>query len=195
MKYGWRPFSVVSQPARIAMNPSGHAQPAERKYQRDVKRLPRSHSTAPVNPSAIRKTPMPTMMRKAKKTIVTRGWAFGAKLGKRGHAAIPIVREDEAAQMRNGDCRAIDLGMLIGQREEHEVHGPGVAPMRFDRGNLCRLVLKRVQAVLIAEQKLNGPKHGEHADAHAHHGARLLLERVHEEIARTDASTTSEVVR
>ena len=60
---------------------------------------------------------------------------------------------------------------LVRKGEQHQIHGSGVAPVRFHRGNLCRLVRESVQSMLIAEQQLHGAQHGEHADAHAHHGA------------------------
>jgi hypothetical protein len=142
MTYGWRPFSVVSQPARIAMNPSGHAQPAARRYQRDanIDSAPPQHRPGQSESNQEEADADHDAERKEDDRDPRLG--IRGKVRERRHTAIPIMRDDEAAQVRDGDRRAIHPGMLIGQRKEHEIHGAGVAPVRFDGGNLCRLILQ-----------------------------------------------------
>ena len=46
--------------------------------------------------------------------------------------------------------------------------------MRFDRGDLDRPVLERVQPVPVADEELQRAEQRQHADAHVHHGAGFL---------------------
>ena len=116
--------------------------------------------------------------RRDRRTLVAR------KILEARKAAVPLVRQDQAAEMRDGDLGAIPLVGLVGKREQHQVRGAVVIPVGLDRRDLRRLVLQRVESVLIAKQQLQRTQDREHADAHPHHGAAFGLELVANQVAR-----------
>ena len=60
-----------------------------------------------------------------------------------------------------------------GQAKMWKSPGLRAVPVRLHGGDLDRLVLERVEPVLVADEELQRRQHREHADRHAHHGARL----------------------
>ena len=59
-------------------------------------------------------------------------------------------------------------------------------PVRLHGGDLDRLMLQRVEPVLVAEEKLQRRKHRDHAERHAHHDTALGLVPARHQIARPD---------
>ena len=65
-----------------------------------------------------------------------------------------IVGQNEAAQIRNCHDVAVGLSRFVGDGEQIELDVAMGIPDRLDRRQLRRLVLERVEAVRVAEQKL-----------------------------------------
>src|SRR5882724_11579962 len=77
---GWRPLSVTIQPEITATKPSHQLQDSASRYHRVSNRRRRHHSHAPIQPAASINSPMPTMLRKAKKTGTIGGRSAGGTL-------------------------------------------------------------------------------------------------------------------
>ena len=67
-----------------------------------------------------------------------------------------------------------------------EVAGLAAVPVRLHGGDLDRLVLERVEPVLVAEEQLQRREDRGQPDRHAQHGARLLDVPAGEQVARAD---------
>ena len=67
-------------------------------------------------------SPMPTMMRKEKKGMM----GFGPVLGREGlqalDLAVPLMGEDQAAELGDGELEMVGLGLGVGQREQDQRH-------------------------------------------------------------------------
>src|SRR5947209_1442019 len=70
---GWRPTSVVTQPASTAINPAGPIASANTRSGRDRYSVPRQRVHRLSRPSAAIKNPDPTMIRNDQNTIGTGG--------------------------------------------------------------------------------------------------------------------------
>ncbi len=57
-------------------------------------------------------------------------------------------------------------------------------PVRFHGGDLDRLMLRRVEAVRVADHELQRRKQRDHADAHAQHGLGFSTNRPGQQVAR-----------
>ena len=82
--HGWRPISVVYQPASMATRPLGPIHRAQRRNRRERHRVPRQRSHALQMPSAIISMPSPAMMRKDQNTTAEGGRSRGANSFKAG---------------------------------------------------------------------------------------------------------------
>jgi hypothetical protein len=73
MVQGWRPTSVVVQPASTATKPSGATHWQSLRNQAVSNSRPRHQTTQPAATTPSMRKPIPTMMRKAKNTGQTGG--------------------------------------------------------------------------------------------------------------------------
>src|SRR6185437_16904233 len=79
---------------------------------------------------------------------------------RRGHAgkaweqAVPAVGEDQRGTMRDRNRETIDAGLLVRPGEDVEVARLGAVPMCLHGRDLDRLMRKRVEAVLVADEQL-----------------------------------------
>ena len=98
------------------------------------------------------KKPTASMMRKAKNTIFTGGRSVAGTLFRPGNK--PFIRwvrmSDEAFGNRN--LETIDAGLFVRPGEDVEIAGLAAVPMRFHRRDLDRLILERVEPVLVADE-------------------------------------------
>ena len=122
-------------------------------------------------PTAIMIMPMPTMMRKAKKGMMGFGRVIRRERFQAADLGVPIVRENEAAELRDRDLETVALGLRVGQREEDQRRPLLRLPMRLDRGDLGGLMLARVEAVHVADHELERREPDKDAQAHAEHDA------------------------
>jgi hypothetical protein len=85
--------------------------------------------------------------------------------------AIPGVRQDQAAQVRDLDRIAGDFRVHVRKADQVERGATFLGlPQAFDRGNLRRLVLAGIQAVLVAHQRLHRREHEQQPERHRKHG-------------------------
>ena len=77
------------------------------------------------------------------------------------------MRKDQRRALGHFDGEAIASVVLVDQREQHERRAALGVPQRLDRRHLGRLVLERVQPVLIAGEDLQRHQHRGEARAEA----------------------------
>ncbi len=79
--------------------------------------------------------PTATMSRKAKNMDVTGGRRSRGKSFSPAKRPFHLCVENEAAEPRNGDLRAIALIHLVRESEQHQVCRALILPMSFDGGD------------------------------------------------------------
>ena len=94
--------------------------------------------------------------------------------------------EQQRGAMRDRHRKAVGLRRLVGPGKQHELARLAAVPVRLDGRDLQRLVRKRIEAVLVADEELQRRDDGGEADRHAHHGAAVLEMPARDEIARSD---------
>lgn len=77
--HGWRPTSVVVQPASTATRPSGSVRDAARRHAFDANSRPRQASRRPQATTPSITMPIPTITRNAQQTIATGGRSSGGR--------------------------------------------------------------------------------------------------------------------
>ena len=95
--------------------------------------------------------------------------------------------QNKAAEVRNRQVEAVRLGLLVGNGEQIERDAAMRIPNRLDRRQLRRLMLERVEAMRVAEQKLQRDQHGQQPQRHRQHRAGLLDEAPAPQIGGRDA--------
>ena len=109
---GWRPISVVYQPASVATQPDraiGTMEQCQRP--RQSRRRHRNH--APAQEMTSIRMPVPTMMRKPKKQRADRRMVAD-EVVEAGHDAVGMMRQDQAAGIGDGDFEAVFARGLVG---------------------------------------------------------------------------------
>ena len=115
---------------------------------------PRRVAHAPHHETSSISTPMPTMMRKPKKSGATGGWS-GANASRPFSSPLRLVLEDEARAVGQLDRVVVAALLLVGDREEHQRRAALGVPDRLHRGDLGGLVLERVEPVQVAHDDLH----------------------------------------
>src|SRR5438309_9621025 len=86
--------------------------------------------------------------------------------------------------MGNRHCKAVRFGTLVRPREQHELARTAAVPMRLDRRDLRRLMLERIEAVLVADEELQRRSDRSEGDGHADHGMAMLQMFAGEDVSR-----------
>ncbi len=88
--------------------------------------------------------------------------------------------------MRDRNRETIDAGLLVRPGEDVEVARLRAVPMRLHGCDLDRLMRKRVEAVLVADEQLQRRQDHHQADRHAQHGAAFLDIFSGDQVTRAD---------
>ena len=83
------------------------------------------------------------------------------------------MREDEAAEIGNGDLVAVRLRLLVGNGEQRQRRAADGVPARLDRREFGRLIGERVEALLVAEHDLQRHERRQQPKGHRQHRARF----------------------
>ena len=83
-----------------------------------------------------------------------RGPLINGELLQTTHRPVERMGQDEAAEIRHVDRVPVPLGGLIGNRKQGQRHAGSGLPPRFDRRDLGRLVLARIETVLVPNDHL-----------------------------------------
>ena len=83
----------------------------------------------------------------------------GGKILQALDRAVEAVRQDQAAEIGDLDGEAVGSACVVGNGEEDERDCAAGLPMRLDRRELGRLVLERVQPMLVADEDLQRHQH------------------------------------
>ena len=98
-----------------------------------------------------------------------------------------VMRQDQAAEIGNIDSVAVALGLFVGDGEHRERRGADGVPESLDRGDLGRLILQRVEAVLVAEKHLQRHEDRQQPQRHRQHAAAFLDKAAAAQIKGADA--------
>ena len=125
-------------------------------------------------------------MRKLQKRMV----AFGPLVARPSlealHRAVPVVREDVAAETWDLDLVAGRFGFHIGPAEQDERLAGARLPVSFHGGDLGRLVLQRIEAVQVSGHHLDRRDDGGHPHGHGEHHARAFVGAVAQKVEGAD---------
>ena len=185
--HGWRPASVVVQPAITAIKPSGIAQVAARKPAR-----------ARLDPAARELHDAPQHEREHQQRDADHDVkgeehdghgrpVLARKVLQSAHEAVRIVRQIKAAEHRNRDLEAIAFFFLIRNRKEIGRDARARFPQAFHRRELGGLMLQRVEAVRVADHHLDRHHDDQKDQRHLHHHAAFLERASLAQIHRADA--------
>ncbi len=83
--------------------------------------------------------------------------------------------------MIGGDGRVASCSLTTAAAQD-ELARAAAVPMRLHRRYLERLMLERVEAVLVADEELQRRENGGETDGHADHGAAMLQMRAREPV-------------
>ena len=154
--HGWRPLSVTIQPRRSPRRSRATSR-ARRAAGTSAYRTasPRHHSHAPTSPAAIIKRPIADHdaereEHRHQRRTVGRRHALEA-----GKQAVRVVREDQRAAVRDRDLEhGSSRSSRPARRRCTKRAGLAAVPVRLHGGDLDRLVLQRVEPVLVADEEL-----------------------------------------
>ena len=159
---GWRPISVTNQPATVATQPENViAANAPQQRTRQACAAPSccaGTSTTPSQLVASISTPMPTITRNAQNTGSTGGWR-SRKLVQALDLAVELVAQDEAGQLGDRDLEVVLALVAVGDGKQQQRRAALGVPQAFHRRDLLRLVLQRVQPMLVADEDLQRDQH------------------------------------
>lgn len=154
---GWRPTSVVTQPARIAIRPDGPIHRAKRRNGREwYSRSPRrSHRAS--TPSSSINMPSPAIRRNDQNTTVEFGRSSGANSFNAGTCLsrlwVRIRLPRPVSQARSG---ALLVHIGPAKQQQRRWLTRRIFPVPLNGGDFRRLVLQGIQAMHIADQRLDG---------------------------------------
>ncbi len=89
------------------------------------------------------------------------------------HLAVPFMRQDQAAERRDGELETVLLLFGIGPAEQDERRAFLRLPMRLDGRDLGRLMLARIEPVQVTDHELERREPDENAERHADHDAAM----------------------
>ena len=75
--------------------------------------------------------------------------------------------EEKRGSVRDRHRKAVRFGLLVGPGEQHEIGRLGAIPVRLDRCDLQRLMLERIEPVLVADEELQRRDNGGDGNAAA----------------------------
>ncbi len=101
--------------------------------------------------------------------------------------AVAAVRENEAGRARDLDREASASCVLVGNAEQRQRRTGLRFPDAFDRRDLRRLMLERVETVQVAEQDLQRREHRGEQHARAQHALGAGAVNVAQDARRTGA--------
>src|SRR5262245_49051731 len=82
--------------------------------------------------------------------------------------------EEERGAVGNSQRKSVRFGTLVRPCEQHELARSAAVPVRLDRRDLRRLMLERIEAMLVADEELQRRDDGSEGDRHADHGVAVL---------------------
>ena len=104
--------------------------------------------------------------------------------------------QEQAAELRNADRIVEPLLAVVGQAEQVERRAVGMALiMALHRHDLGRLMLVRVEAVLVADEDLHRRDQRRHPHRHREHLARMRVRAVLQQVPGADRADDQAVVR
>ena len=151
-----------------------------------LNKRPRHHNQTPVSPARIISETdadhdAECEERRRDRWPVARRHALEA-----GKQTIPAMGEEKRGAVRDRHRKAVRFGLLVGPGEQHEIAWLVAVPVRLDRRDLHRLMRKRIEAVLVADEELQRRDDGGETYGHAEHGAAVLQMPAGEDVARPD---------
>ncbi|KWV89095.1 hypothetical protein PFLmoz3_01994 [Pseudomonas fluorescens] len=101
------------------------------------------------------------------------GTVLRRELLERRHLLVQGVSQDQAAQVRNLDRVFGFLGFHVRPTEQNQRRGlvADIFPVAFNRGDLGRLMLEGIEAVEVADHRLDGRNDQGHPHRHREHFA------------------------
>ncbi len=104
-----------------------------------------------------------------------------------GQRRIERVLQDQRRDLGDLDCVAHGRGVLVGDAEQDQRRAVGMALiMPFHGHDLGRLMLQRVDAVLVADEDLDGCHDRDHPHRHGKHDAAFVANRATQEMESRD---------